>query len=79
MKVELEIDDLKTTIDGLNNAIVAYNDFVRGPILFNTEKNELNPKWYGLIESGDFTERTAKIDKSLKNLKILYEQLVALE
>lgn len=28
MKIELEVNDLKTLIDGLNNAIIAYNEVV---------------------------------------------------
>lgn len=79
MKIELEIDDLKTTIDGLNNAIIAYNDFIRMPIFFNLEKDKLDPKWHPLVEEEKSLERTSKIDKRLKSLKSLYEQLVSLE
>lgn len=71
MKIELEIDDLETTTNALNNALVAYRD-VRNGIFFCCDYDS---KWDFLV--GDsFDNLTSKIDERLKCLRTLYDQFI---
>lgn len=73
MKIELEIDDLETTTNAVNNALVAYHD-VRNSIFFCCDYDN---KWDFLV--GDsFDNLTDKIDERLKCLHTLYEQLLSI-
>lgn len=73
MKIELEIDDLETTTNALNNALVAYHD-VRNSIFFCCDHDD---KWDFLV--GDsFDNLTDKFDERLKCLRTLYEQLLSI-
>jgi hypothetical protein len=75
MDINIKIKDLETTIAGLNNAIVAYND-IRTTVLFDLD---VQPKWEKLIVKDDFQNATKKFDERLVALKQLYEQLIAIE
>ena len=74
MKIELEIEDLKTTIDGLNNAYVALND-IRSGILLGCEI----PAKFKFLEGTSFDDLTEKIDPRLKAVRDLYNQLLKYE
>jgi len=74
LKVELEIEDLKTTIDGLNNAYVALND-IRTGIFLGLEI----PEKFKFLEGTSFDDLTEKIDPRLKAVRDLYNQLLKYE
>lgn len=74
MKVELEIEDLKTTIDGLNNAYVALND-IRTGIFLCCEI----PEKFKFLESDNVDNLTEKIDPRLKAVRDIYDQLLKYE
>ena len=74
MKIELEIEDLKTTIDGLNNAYVALND-IRAGILFECEI----PEKFSFLKSTSLDNPTEKIDPRLSAVRDLYNQLLKYE
>ena len=71
MKVELEIEDLKTTIDGLNNAYIVLND-IRTGILLGLEI----PEKFNFLKGTALTE---KIDPRLLAVRDLYNQLLKYE
>lgn len=70
MKIEIEINDLKATLDGLNNALHAYNDIIFGI----TMGCEVPKKYDGLKK---YTEDELK--HRLNCAKELYEQLSTYE
>ena len=74
MKVELEIEDLKTTIDGLNNAYVALND-IKTAIFLGYEI----PEKFKFLEGTEFNNLTEKIDPRLKAVRDIYDQLLKYE
>jgi len=74
LKVELEIEDLKTTIDGLNNAYVALND-IRTGFLLGLE----TPEKFNFLKSTTLDGLTEKIDPRLSAVRDLYNQLVKYE
>ena len=74
MKVELDIEDLKTTIDGLNNAFIALAD-IRNSMFFSCDVPE---KWE-FLKGDNLDNVTEKIDKRLNALKTLYNQLTKVE
>ena len=71
MKIELEIEDLKTTIDGLNNAYIVLNDLRTG-ILLGLEI----PEKFNFLKGTALTE---KIDPRLLAVRDLYNQLLKYE
>jgi len=77
MKIELEIDekDLKEMISGLNNAIIAYHDFVRSPIFLQTEI----PEKFAFLEGKTMDTLTEKIDNRLELLHNVYNQFLKYE
>ena len=74
MKVELEIEDLKTTIDGLNSAYIALNDIKTG-ILLGCEI----PEKFSFLKGTALDDLTEKIDSRLLAVRDLYNQLVKYE
>lgn len=78
MKVELEINDLKTTIDGLNNAIIAYSDVRNGIWLMGGMPSDINPIWEKLL-GNSLETLTEKFDIRLAELKNIYNQLIEKE
>ena len=75
MKIELDINDLKTTIDGLNNAIIAYNDIRNAIYIMGGIPDGISQKWEPLIVGKSLENLTEKIDERLKELKYIYQQL----
>ena len=71
MKIEIKTENLETLVSGLNNALIAYNDYVRMNFFFGLEKDNLPPKWYNLT--------IEEIDKRLEALHNLYSQLLKIE
>ena len=66
-KIEIETKDLSLLTKALNNAIIAYNDYVRNNFYFGLEKNNLPDKWQSLsLET---------IDERIGELTKLYIQL----
>ena len=78
MKVELEIEDLTTLIDGLNNGIIALTDIRNGIFLFGGLPSDMSSKWEPLVGT-EFDNLTEKIDIRLNALKKIYNQLCELE
>ena len=74
MKIELEVEDLKTTIDGLNNAYVALND-IRTGILLGLRI----PEKFKFLEGTSIDDLTEKIDPRLLAVRDLYNQLLKYE
>ena len=70
MKIEIEIKDLKSTLDGLNNALHAYNDLIFA-ITIGCEI----PKKYDGLKKYNEDELTHRFNCT----KELYEQLVVYE
>jgi len=81
MNINLEINDLKTTIDGLNNAIIAYSDIRRAIWLMGGVPEGMNPKWNKVInkEANSFDDLVSKFDERIKALKEIYNQLIKME
>ena len=78
MKIELEINNLKNLIDGLNNAIIAYADIRYAIWVMGGPNDSINPKWNSII--GDNSNNlTEKFDIRLKELRNIYEQLLKIE
>ena len=78
MKVELEIDDLKSTIDGLNNAIIAYADIRNSIWLMGGIPSDINQIW-GKLLGNSLETLTEKFDIRLTELKNIYNQLIEKE
>ena len=78
MKIELEVDDLTTLIDGLNNAIIALSDIRNGIFLMGGLPSDMSPKWNPLVGTS-FDDLTKKFDDRLDALKNVYDQLCELE
>jgi hypothetical protein len=74
MKIELEVENLKTLIDALNNAIISYND-IRTAVLLGCH---VDIKWEPLI-GNNFNTLTSKFDERLTILHDIYKQLVVKE
>lgn len=74
MKVELEIEDLKTALDGLNNAYVALND-IRAAILLGCSI----PEKFNFLKGTSLDDLTEKIDPKLKAVRDIYDQLLKYE
>ena len=74
MKIELEVEDLKNTIDGLNNAYIALWD-IRNGIFLNCEI----PEKFKFLEGTSIDDLTTKIDKRLSAVRDLYNQLLKYE
>ena len=70
MKIEIEVEDLKTLIDGLNNAIISYNEVVMALYLCCEVPSRLAP--LKTIPFEDLRERQ-------KALGAIYEQLIQIE
>ena len=78
MKIEIEVNDLKTFIDGFNNALIAYND-IQGYFLFGLEK-QLNSKWQNFAKDKKNNQECYDIiNKRLNALKEVYNQLLEVE
>lgn len=75
MKIELDINDLKTTIDGLNNAIIAYNDIRNAIYIMGGIPDGISEKWKPFIVGKSLENLTEKFDERLKELKYIYQQL----
>ena len=69
MTVEIETKDLNTLIKALNNAIIAYNDYVKNEFLFGLEKMNLPEKWHKLTLE-DIEERLSILVKLYIQLDI---------
>ena len=70
MKIEIEVPDIKTAADAINNALVAYGDIVWSVVLGCSVPQKLQP--------------LAKLDekeliKRLDCMKSIYEQLEEIE
>ena len=61
MKIEIEVNDLKTLIDGLNNSIISYNDNVRSPFILGAEAVNMDPKW-NVLTLDEYTKFLSKFD-----------------
>lgn len=70
MKIEIEIKDLKSTLDGLNNALHAYNDL----IFAITIGCEIPKKYNGLKKLNE-----NELNYRLNCTRELYEQLLTIE
>lgn len=70
MKIEIEINDLKATLDGLNNALHAYND-----LIFAITMGCEIPKKYDGIKKLNENELNYRLDCARE----LYEQILTME
>ena len=70
MKFEVEIEDLKTTLDGLNNALLAYGDII---VSINWGAH-VSDKWDFLKEYEE-----DELKSRFTCAKNLYEQLLTCE
>ena len=77
-EITIKVNDLKTLIDGLNNAYIALNDIRTGLFLFGGKLPlDINEKWRFLESSSEHP--TEKIDSKLIAIKNLYDQLINIE
>lgn len=70
MKIEIEVSDIKTAVDAVNNAAIAYGDVVSKIILCCDIPKSLEPL-KNLSEE--------ELTKRFNCLKQIYEQLEAIE
>lgn len=70
MKIELEVADVKTVVDAINNATIAYGDIVSCIIL----DCEVPLKFQPLSNVSD-----EELTKRFNCLKDIYEQLLSIE
>lgn len=66
-KIEIETKDLSLLTKALNNAIIAYNDYIRNEFYFGLEKMNLPRKWHKLT--------LEEVEKRIGELTKLYIQL----
>ena len=70
MKIEIEVPDIKTAADAINNALVTYGDIVWSVILGCEVPNKFRP-----LAKLDEDELTKRLDC----LKSIYKQLEEIE
>ena len=70
MKIEIEVLDIKTAVDAINNAAIAYGDVINKVMLCCDIPNRLEP--LKNISEEELTKR-------FNCLKQIYEQLEAIE
>ena len=78
MKVTIDTTDLKTLVDGLNNAILAYKDIRNAVYICGHVPNDIDKKWEPLV-GDNFYSLTDELDRRLEALYEVYEQLVKYE
>jgi hypothetical protein len=69
-KITLEVEDISTLLDGLNNAMIAYDDIIWAIYLCCKIPSKLEP-----LKSLPFEQ----LRERLKALKDVYEQLIKIE
>ena len=70
MEIKIKVEDLKTLIDGLNNAIIAYNEIVNSIELYCDIPSKMLPLKKVPLEN---------LRKRQEALKTVYEQLIEIE